>query len=198
VRPVNRNVQRGQATRDQLVAVATRLFAERGYEDTSIEAVLHDAGTSRGSLYHHFSSKEALFDAVLEELEARVGRETQAAASGARDPVEALRAGSLAWVRLASDPVIQRVLLLDAPSVLGWQRWRDMDERHTLGLIRAALQACAARGQLRLELTDMFAHILFASLNELALLIARAAEPATATRSAELAIDELIGRLLRS
>ena len=110
----------------------------------------------------------------------------------------ALRAGSLAWVRLASDPVIQRVLLLDAPSVLGWQRRRDMDERHTLGLIRAVLQACAARGQLPPELTDMFAHILFASLNELALLIARAAEPATATRSAELAIDELIGRLLRS
>lgn len=197
MRSVNRNVQRGQATRDHLVATATRLFAERGYDDTSIEAVLHEAGASRGSLYHHFSSKEALFDAVLEELEARVGREAQAAASGAREPLEALRAGSLAWVRLASDPVIQRVLLLDAPSVLGWQRWRDMDERHALGMIRAALQACAKRGQLPPELVDAFAHVLFASLNELALLIARSVEPATATRSAELAINELIERLLR-
>ena len=198
MRPINRNVLRGHATREHLVAVATRLFAERGYEDTSIEAVLHETGASRGSMYHHFSGKEALFEAVLEELEERVGREAKAAASGAREPVEALLAGSLAWVRLASDPVIQRVLLLDAPSVLGWQRWREMDERHALGLIRAALEACAAGGQLRPELVDMFSHVLLAALNELALLIARAEDPPGATRAAEMAIEELIRRLLRS
>ena len=69
----NKNVARGEATRGQLIAIATRMFADRGYEDTSIEAVLREAGVSRGSLYHHFPSKEALFEAVAEDVETSVG-----------------------------------------------------------------------------------------------------------------------------
>src|SRR5579859_2972111 len=105
----NKNVARGEATRSQLLTIATRMFAEHGYEDTSIEAVLREAGVSRGSLYHHFASKEALFEAVAEEVETSVGAQTMAAASGSPGPVEALRAGFLAWIRLrrsggAADP----------------------------------------------------------------------------------------------
>ena len=139
----NKNVARGEATRGQLIAIATRLFAERGYEDTSIEAVLREAGVSRGSLYHHFPGKEALFEAVAEDVETSVGEQTLAAASGAGGPVDALRAGSLAWIRLAGDPVVRPILLIDAPSVLGWERWRAMEEDHALGGIRAVLQAIA-------------------------------------------------------
>src|SRR6201986_1485553 len=91
----NKNVARGEATRSHLIAIATRMFAERGYEDTSIEAVLREAGVSRGSLYHHFASKEALFEAVAEEVETDVGARTFAAAAeaAADGPVAALRAG---------------------------------------------------------------------------------------------------------
>src|SRR5215470_302129 len=109
----NKNVARGEATRAQLIAIATRLFAERGYEDTSIEAVLQEAGVSRGSLYHHFASKEALFDAVLEAVSARIGEEGRIAAAGATDLVAALKAGCLSWIRLAGDPVVQRIVLID-------------------------------------------------------------------------------------
>src|SRR5580700_9763480 len=156
----NRNVARGEATRGQLVAIATRMFAERGYEDTSIEAVLREAGVSRGSLYHHFASKEVLFEAVAEEVETSVGAQTMAAASGSAGPVEALRAGFLAWIRLAGDPVVRRILLIDGPSVLGWERWRAMEERHALGLIRGVLQAAAEAGHLPPEMADTMAHIL--------------------------------------
>src|SRR5258708_7084565 len=122
----NKNVARGEATRAQRIAIGTSLFASRGYDDTSIEAVLREAGISRGSLYHHFAGKEALFEAVLEDVEARVGSETIAAAEGAAGPGAALRAGCLAWIRIAGDPVVQRILLIDAPSVLGCERWRAM------------------------------------------------------------------------
>jgi AcrR family transcriptional regulator len=192
----NKNVERGQATRGQLIAVATELFAARGYDGTSIEAVLGASGASRGSLYHHFKSKDALFEAVLEEVEARVGSETLAAASGAADPVAGLRAGCLAWVRLAGDPVVQRILLIDAPSVLGWQRWREVEEAHALGLIRAALQAAADAGRLRPDLVAMFAHILLASVNEVALLVARADDPDAAMQAGADAVDALLQRLL--
>jgi AcrR family transcriptional regulator len=191
----NRNVARGEATRGQLIAIATRMFAERGYEDTSIEAVLREAGVSRGSLYHHFPSKEALFEAVAEEVETSVGAQTIAAASGLTNPVEAMRAGFVAWIRLAGDPVVQRILLIDGPSVLGWDRWRAMEDRHALGLIRAGVQIIADLGQTRPELVDMLAPMLLASVNEVALLVARADDQEAAMQAGAEVVDELLQRL---
>jgi AcrR family transcriptional regulator len=192
----NRNVTRGAATRAQLIDIATRLFASRGYEDTSIEAVLQQAGVSRGSLYHHFAGKEALFEAVLDDVETRVGRQTIAAAIGADGPAAALRAAFLSWIKLAGDPVVQRILLIDAPAVLGWERWRAMEERHALGAIRATLQAIADQGNLRPELVGTLANVLLASVNEIALVVARSDDPAAAMREGADAIDELLRRLL--
>ena len=191
----NKNVVRGEATRAQLIAIATRMFADRGYEDTSIEAVLREAGVSRGSLYHHFPSKEALFEAVAEDVETSVGARTVAAADGIEAPVGALRAGFLAWIRLAGDPVVRRILLIDAPSVLGWERWRAMEEEHALGLIRLVLQAIAEEGKLRPELVGTLAHVLLASVNEVALLVARSDDREAAIKAGADAIDELLERL---
>jgi AcrR family transcriptional regulator len=191
----NKNVARGEATRAQLIAVATRMFAAQGYEDTSIEAVLREAGVSRGSLYHHFASKEALFEAVLQEVEAQVGERALSATAGADGPVAALRAGCLEWIRVAGDPVVQRILLIDAPSVLGWERWRAMGER-ALGFIRAVLQAVADEGRLRPDLVEPLAHVVLAAIDELALLVAQSADPEAAMRSGSDAIDELLRRLL--
>jgi AcrR family transcriptional regulator len=191
----NKNVARGEATRSRLIAVATEMFAAQGYENTSIEAVLREAGVSRGSLYHHFASKEALFEAVLEDVEARVGEQAVAAAADVDGPVAALRAGALAWIRLAGDPVVRQILLIDSLSVLGWERWRALDER-PLGLIKAVLQTVADEGGLRPELVDPLAHVVLASVNELALLVALSDDPEAAMRSGAEAVDELLGRLL--
>lgn len=186
----------GARPRDHLIEVATKLFAERGYEDTSIETVLEEASVSRGSLYHHFKNKEALFEAVLEAIENDVGLRVMEAAAAATDPKAILRSGALAWVQLAGDPVVQRVLLIDAPAVLGWERWRALEERHALGLIRDVLGAIAEQGDLDAHLIDVFAHVILASINEIALLVARSDQP---DREAELgadAIDEVLSRLL--
>ena len=191
----NKNVARGEATRGQLIAIARRMFADRGYEDTSIEAVLREAAVSRGSLYHHFASKEALFEAVAEDVETSVGVQTLAAAAGSDGPVAALRAGFLAWIRLAGDPVVRRILLIDAPSVLGWERWRSMEEDHALGLIRAVLEVLAEAGKLRPELVGTLAHVLLASVNEVALLVARSEDQEAAMQAGTDAIDELLRRL---
>jgi AcrR family transcriptional regulator len=184
-------------TRDQLVSEATRLFGERGFDATSAEAVLDAAGVSRGSLYHHFKSKDALFEAVLDAAEVRIGEATLLAAAGAGDdPVAVLRAGALEWIRLAGDPVVQRIVLIDAPAVLGWERWREIEEANALGNLRAALQAVVTDGRLDADLVDPFAHMLLASVNELALLVARADDTAAAQQRAEIAVDALLTRLL--
>jgi hypothetical protein len=81
-------------------------------------------------------------------------------------------------VRIAGHPVVQRILLIDAPSVLGWDRWRALEERHALGLIKGALAAIASEGGLAPDLVELFSHVLLATMNEIALLVARADDPA--------------------
>jgi AcrR family transcriptional regulator len=194
----DRRLDRGRATRDQLVAAAMQLFAARGFEATSTDAVLEQTGVSRGSLYHHFASKQALFEAVVEAVEARVGAEVVAAtaAAGSTDPVAVLRAGFLAWVRLAADPVVRRILLIDAPAVVGWRRWREIEEQYGLGMIRAVVHAAAEEGRLPTTQVDAFSHMLLAAVNELALLVALADDVQAVQASAQDAVDELLRRLL--
>jgi AcrR family transcriptional regulator len=195
---VDRRVERGRATREQLVAAATELVAARGYEHTSIEAVLEQTGVSRGSQYHHFSSKQALFEAVVDGIEARVGEAVMAevTAAGDADPATALRVGCLAWIRLAGDPVVRRVLLIDAPAVVGWRRWREIEEQYGLGMIKSVVQVAAEQGRLPLELVDSFSHMLLATVNELALVIALADDVPSAQASAQAAVNEFLARLL--
>src|SRR5262245_25530055 len=126
-------VERGKATRERLVATARELFGRDGYEATSVEAVLREAGVARGSLYHHFENKEALFDAVLDRVVAEAAAEAGKAAAQHDDPVESLRAGCGEWLRLSLDPALQKIALVDAPAVLGGARWRELDEQYTLG-----------------------------------------------------------------
>ncbi|HEU5159222.1 MAG TPA: TetR/AcrR family transcriptional regulator [Streptosporangiaceae bacterium] len=193
---MNKKVERGRATREQLIEIATPLFAGRGYEDTSIEAVLQDSGVSRGALYHHFAGKEGLFQAVHEAVEAKIDQEIARATQGIDDPVAALRAGCLTWVRSAGDPIVQRILLIDAPAVFGWRRWRELEEQHSLGMIKVALQAISDTGRLPAHLVTPFAHMLLAALNEIAIVIARSDDTDDATREGEGAVEALLQRLL--
>jgi AcrR family transcriptional regulator len=196
---VDRRVDRGQTTRQRLIEVATELFAQRGYEGTSIEAVLERAEVSRGSLYHHFPGKDRLFEAVVERVHAQVGEATLAAAtaSGATEAHGLLKAAELAWIRLAGDPVVRRILLIDAPTVLGWRRWRDIEEQYGLGMLKEVLQQVAESGRIPAEVVEPFAHILLATGNELALVIALADDVPAAQASAEVAVEEFLTRLLR-
>ena len=192
---MSRKVEQGQATRRELVAIATRLFVAHGYHGTSIDAVLTEAGISRGALYHHFDGKDALFEAVLDQVEHDVAERVAKAARGIDDPVEALRAGCHAWLRLARDPTIRRVALTDAPSVVGWEKWREIDERYAFGMLKATLGAVAAQGRTRQELVEVLGHMLLAALAEVALFIARAKDSKAAIRTGQSAVDELLDGL---
>jgi AcrR family transcriptional regulator len=192
-----KRVAQGRATRGQLIEVATSLFAERGYEGTSIEAVLAAAGVSRGALYHHFAGKEALFTAVLETISERITVEITEAVRDCTDPVDAMHTGALAWIDMAGDPVIQRVMLVDAPSVLGWEQWRAMDEGRTVGAMRVMLQAVSDSGRLPQKLVEPFSHMILAALDEAAMVVARAPDSRAAVAEGRQAVEELLNRLLR-
>jgi len=195
---VNQRVEQGQATRATLIDVATGLFATNGYEATAIPAVLDAAGVSRGALYHHFNSKEALFEAVLQAVEAQATLKVTRAARGATDPLDGLRRGCAAYLAMCRDPVVRRISLIDAPAVVGWERWREIDEQHSFGLIKAAIAAIAADGRVKPELVDVMAHVVLAALLEVALLVARADEGRLAIRRGQEAVDELLTALFAS
>lgn len=194
--PANKNVERGAETCRGIVEAATRLFAERGYAAVSIEAVLAACGISRGALYHHFRSKEALFEAVFEAVEIDVTGRVVGRSSAAGGPAEAVRAGCEAFLDLTQEPVVRQIMLTDAPSVLGWDKWREIDARHAFGLLKAALEPAAEEAGLPAEVVDAFAHMLLASLSEVALMIAQAEDAAAALTNGKAALRELLNRIL--
>jgi len=177
-----RNVERAAQTRDRLVAAARALFADQGFAATSTEAVIARAGMTRGALYHHFADKAELFEAVCRELSLEAMVAIKTAVDGIEDPLTGLEAGSLAWVDYMLAPEARRILLVEAPTVLGWQRWRTLDEQHAFQLLRAGLGEAMAAGAVRFEAgAEALAVLLNGAMNALVLRLgpdAKAAEVA--------------------
>jgi AcrR family transcriptional regulator len=192
----NKQEQRSRATRQRLLTAARALFAARGYAAVGTEEIVRAAGVTRGALYHQFRDKEELFEAVFEEVEAETTqRIADAALTGAADPLTALRAGARAFLRICAEPEVERIALLDAPAVLGWARWREIGFRHGLGLVAATLQAGMDAGAIAPQPLTPLSHLLLGALDEGALLVARAADPATARAEVEVVIDRLLDGL---
>jgi len=164
---------RTAATRAALIAAARPLFADRGYADVSTPELAGAAGVTRGALYHQFGDKQGLFLGVVNAVEADVTARLAASvsASGASDPASALHAAVEAWLDACEDPEVRRVLLVDAPSVLGWEALRDVALDHGLSLTEALLQAAIDAGQIVPQPTRPLAHVLIGALDEAALYI---------------------------
>lgn len=190
--------EKAAVTKANIIAVARRLFATRGYDRTSTEAILEESKVSRGSLYHHFENKEALFAAVLEAVEIDITTATGQARANITDPVEALSAAFDSFLDMASETEVRQIVLTDAHSVVGWQKWREIEERHGFGRLKQALKLIAAVGRIHEDMVDVFAHILLASLLEVAFVVARSPDPQTAARTGRKAMKELLERLLTS
>lgn len=171
--------ERSEATRTALVAAARPLFAERGYAGVGTEEIVRSAGVTRGALYHHFEGKRELFEAVYEQVERELTERiaAQALGAGAESPLAAMRVGAEMLLAACTEPEVQRVALLDGPSVLGWDRWREIAAEHGLGLIEASLQAAIDAGAIAPQPVRPLAHVLMGALDEAAMLVARADDP---------------------
>jgi AcrR family transcriptional regulator len=174
--------ERSAATRGALVAAARKLFAERGYAAVGTPEVAAAAGVTRGALYHKFAAKADLFLAVYEQVEAEVTARIGElmASAGASDPLAALGAGADAFLYVCTEPEVQQIALLDAPAVLGWERWRAVGLNYGLGMTEAALRAAMDAGRIAEQPVRPLAHVLLGALDEAALYVARAEDPDTA------------------
>lgn len=192
-----KHAERSEATRAALVAAARPLFAERGFAGVGTEEIVRAAGVTRGALYHQFRDKEDLFAAVFELLESELAQRTAAAAgaSGTTDPLAELRVGAEAWLDACTEPEIQRIVLLDGPAVLGWERWREIGTRYGRGLVEAVLQAAVDAGRLAPQPIRPLAHVLMGAVDEAALYVATAEDPAAARVEVGAVLDGLITSL---
>ncbi len=127
-----RKSEQSGATRRKLLGVARSLFGTKGYADTSIEEIYEGAGMSRGALYHHFRDKQDLFRAIHLELESGLMRRIEEVAADESDPWRRFRRGALAFLDSCVDPVFSRIVIVDGPSVLGWDEWRAIESEHGL------------------------------------------------------------------
>lgn len=143
------NEERSGQTRGALTAAARALFIERGYAETGTPEIVAAAGLTRGALYHHFADKQALFAAVAEAEARAVAAEIEAATLADSDPLRALAVGGGAFLAAMAVPGRTRLLLLDAPAVLGRERLREIESRHAMGSLREGLEAAIAAGAIR-------------------------------------------------
>jgi AcrR family transcriptional regulator len=190
---------RSAATRDALVAAARRLFADQGFAEVPADAIVAEAGVTRGALYHQFADKTALFSAALEAVEADIARRLadDVAATGISDPVEALRHAVGTWLEICVEPEIHRIALIDGPSVLGWARWREVCQQHVFGLVQALLAQGIEIGRIRPQPAAPLAHVLMGAGDEAALYVAEAADPARARTEMLEVLDQLIEGITR-
>jgi AcrR family transcriptional regulator len=190
-------VERSEATREALIEAARALFAERGYAGVGTEEIVRAAGVTRGALYHHFGGKRDLFEAVYERVEAELAQRIAEGAlgAGAAEPLTAMRAGAEMFLQACTEPEAQRIVLLDGPSVLGWDRWREIAAEHGLGLIEGTLATAIEVGAIPAQPVRPLAHLLMGALDEAGMLIARSKDPERTRSEVGSALDRFLAAL---
>lgn len=187
--------ERSESTRAALVAAARRLFAEHGYAQVATEEIVREAGVTRGALYHHFDGKRELLRTVYEQLEAELAQELDESFQPGDGALETLRAGAELFLDHCLEPEVQQIVLLDAPAVLGWEQWREIGARYALGLIEGLLTAGMDSGEIRPQPIESLSHALLGALDEVAMVVARAADPARARADAGETLTTLLAAL---
>lgn len=187
-----RKAEQSEATRRALLDEARLLFADRGFADTPTEEIVQRARVTRGALYYHFKDKTALFAAVVEEMETEVTQKVAEVALGSGGVWEGLIGASDRFLDLCLDPGVRRVLLIEAPAVLGPAAWREIEERYGLGLTKVALETAMNEGLIDRGPAEPLAHVLLGALNEAALTIGASPDPAKARVEVGAALRRLL------
>ena len=192
---MNVKVRQPEATRAALVASARALFAERGYAAVGREEIVARAGVTRGALYHHFGDKRDLMRAVLHDLARELAEASATAALKETDQWRQILAAVDAFLDACVDPAVQRIMMTDAPSVLGWDEWREIDTQYGLGLVKASLENAMETGLIARQPVDPLAHLLVGALDEAAMYISRAPDSNAARREMGESIERMLNGL---
>lgn len=180
-----------------MIDAARPLFAASGFTAIGTEAIVRAAGVTRGAMYHQFSDKTELFAAVFEVVEAEMTRRIDAVVSksGESDPIALMKLGAATWLDACAEPEVQRIVLIEAPAVLGWERWRKISLRYGMGLVQSLVSYAISVGRMPAQPVEPLSHVLIGALDEAALYLAQADDPARARHEVGAVIDRLVESL---
>lgn len=188
-----------EVTRTELVAAARAHFAERGYAAARTEEIVGETGLTRGALYHHFSNKKSLFQAVLESLQTELTEEVvERARTVSGDHIDRLRAGFHAYLDLALRDDVRQILFIDGPAVLGWEAWREIDLQHAFRLTQVAIERAMSDGEIDVVPVDELTHVLLGAVTHASLEVGRSSDPAVARASYGQIVDFLLDKLRKT
>lgn len=188
----SRREEYSEATRDALVDSAVALFTERGYAGTSLDEIAARSRVTKGALYHHFTGKQALFQAAFDAVETGVKERVLASVSAGGSPWEMAMNGLHGFLRICLEPRYQRIVMREGPTVMGPEEWRACEECHSLGMIRSVLEALISHGDIEPLPLDALTSILFGALGTGAELITAAAEPERVREEVGRVVERLL------
>lgn len=182
------------STKRALIDVAAERFTEVGYAAASLDAIVAGARVTKGALYHHFSGKQALFEAVFERVENDASKRIQDSFKGQKDPWAKALAGLRAFLAVVQEPAYRRIVIQDGPAVLGYERFREQEERSTfanvLDIVRSVLEA--GSWELDEPMLQTYARIFFGAMSSAGESVASATDPEEAAQRVEVAIAFLL------
>jgi len=194
---MTRRARFSASTKRALVDVAERLFTENGYSATSLDAIVAGADVTKGALYHHFSGKQAIFEAAFERVESRATAGIASAKDEHRDPWEKAQAGLRAFLEAVQEPAYRQIVISDGPSVLGHERYREQEERSTYAIVDEIVRSVLVSDEWDMddEMLDTFTRIFFGAMSAAGGSVAVSEDPAAAALRVEAAIGFIMAGL---
>ncbi|RSM70312.1 TetR/AcrR family transcriptional regulator [Kibdelosporangium aridum] len=193
----SRRADYSESTKQALVDSASDLFTKNGYAATSLDAIVKRARVTKGALYHHFSGKQALFEAAFHQVETQAMAQLTKAIDGDGSPWERALDGVQEYIKVCLDPTYQRLVIREAPVVMGYERWRECEERYSFGIVRSVLESLIEAGELGDVPIEVTARMMFASLAAGAQIIAEAGDPKKASAEVFTALIHMIEGIRR-
>jgi AcrR family transcriptional regulator len=192
-----RRQQYSASTRQALIEVAEELFTAHGYAATSLDTIVAGAQVTKGALYHHFSGKQALFEAVFERVEGEAARSIHEALKGHDDPWQKALAGLGAFLDVVQQPAYRRIVILEGPAVLGYTRFREQEERSTFASVLDIVSSVLHAGAWNLddEMLQTFTRIFFGAMSSAGESVSTSDDPVAAAARVETAIRFILAGL---
>jgi AcrR family transcriptional regulator len=169
-------LERRTETRAAIIKIAKRLFGERGFAATTMDDIAAGAKVAKGAVYHHFKTKEAVFEAVFDQASHELVAEVDRIARGETDALAAMAAGTQAYFAACGKGAMEQIILRDGPAVLGWERWRAIDSEHFGGKIPRGLSAAMDAGLIARQPIEPLARLLLGAVTEAAVACAASAD----------------------
>jgi AcrR family transcriptional regulator len=190
-----RRQQYSASTKRALVDVATELFTEKGYAGTSLDENVAGARDTKGALYHHFTGKLALFEAVFERIEDDASTAIRKAVRDSRDPWDKARSGLRAFLSVVQQPAYRRVVIQDGPATLGHERYREQEEASTFGIVQEIVSSVLTGYDLSSSMVETFSRVFFGAMSAAGSAVSSAEDPAQASAEVEAAITFILAGL---